>query len=186
MADIENAYLTAPITEKVWIVLGTEFGDDAGKNALIVWALCGLKSAGVEFMNHLDECINCLGWKPCRADHYLWMKAEMRPDDDMVYWVYMLIYIDDILCVHHDPGMLLAKLDEYFKMREGSIQVSTFYLDAKLKKTAMPNCVVAWGMISSKYVQFAVQDMQEYLTSLLGSNTLLKKAPAPFAGGVQA
>jgi hypothetical protein len=29
MADIESAYLTAPITEKVWTVLGTEFGDDA-------------------------------------------------------------------------------------------------------------------------------------------------------------
>jgi hypothetical protein len=25
MADIENAYLTAPITEKVWTVLGPEF-----------------------------------------------------------------------------------------------------------------------------------------------------------------
>jgi hypothetical protein len=112
MADIENAYLTAQITEKVWIVLGTEFGDDAGKNALIVWALYGLNSAGVAFMNHLDECMNFLGWKHCCADHDLWMKAEMRPDDDMVYWVYMLIYIDDILCVHHDTGMLLAKLDE--------------------------------------------------------------------------
>jgi hypothetical protein len=39
MADIENAYLTAPITEKVWTVLGPEFGDDAGKRALIVRAL---------------------------------------------------------------------------------------------------------------------------------------------------
>jgi hypothetical protein len=25
MADIENAYLTAPITEKIWTVLGPEF-----------------------------------------------------------------------------------------------------------------------------------------------------------------
>jgi hypothetical protein len=31
-ADIENAYLTAPITEKVWTVLGPEFGDDAVVN----------------------------------------------------------------------------------------------------------------------------------------------------------
>jgi hypothetical protein len=28
MADIENAYLTAPFTEKFWTVLGPEFGDD--------------------------------------------------------------------------------------------------------------------------------------------------------------
>jgi hypothetical protein len=36
MADIENVYLTVPITEKVWTVLGPEFGNDAGKRALIV------------------------------------------------------------------------------------------------------------------------------------------------------
>jgi hypothetical protein len=29
--------------------------------------------------------------------------------------------VDDILCVHHDPGSPLAKLDEYFKMKEGYI-----------------------------------------------------------------
>jgi hypothetical protein len=53
MADIENAYLTAPITEKNWTMLGTEFGDDAGKRALIVRALYRLKSAGAAFRNHL-------------------------------------------------------------------------------------------------------------------------------------
>jgi hypothetical protein len=36
MADIENDYPTAPITEKVWTVLGPEFGDYAGKRALVV------------------------------------------------------------------------------------------------------------------------------------------------------
>jgi hypothetical protein len=52
MADIENAYLTSPITEKVWTVLGPEFGDDAVNRALLVRALYGLKSAGAAFKNH--------------------------------------------------------------------------------------------------------------------------------------
>jgi hypothetical protein len=38
MGDIDNAYLTAPITENIWTVLGPEFGDNAGKRALIVRA----------------------------------------------------------------------------------------------------------------------------------------------------
>jgi uncharacterized Fe-S radical SAM superfamily protein PflX len=93
------------------------------------------------------------------------MKAETRPDDGVLYWAYILIYVDDILYVNHDPGAPLAKLDEYFKMKEGSIQVSTFNLGAKLKKTVLPNGVVAWGMSSIKYVQSAVQNMQEYRVS---------------------
>jgi hypothetical protein len=160
MDDIENAYLTAPITENVWTVLGPEFGDDAGKRALIVRALYGVKSAGAAFRNHLAECMNHLGWNPCRADRDLWMRAETRPDDGVLYWAYILIYVDDILCVHHDPRAPLAKLDEYFKMKEFFIQVPTFYLGAKLKKTVQPNVVVAWGMISSKYVQSAVHNVQ--------------------------
>jgi hypothetical protein len=37
MADIENAYLTAPITEKDWTLLDPEFGDAAE----IVQSFCG-------------------------------------------------------------------------------------------------------------------------------------------------
>jgi hypothetical protein len=146
MADIENVYLTAPITEKIWNVLGPEIGDDPGNRALIVRALYGLKSAGAAFRNRVAECMKHLGWEPCRADRDLWMKAETRPNDGVRYWAYILIYVDDILCVHHDPGTPLAKLDEYFNMKEGYIQVPTFYLGERLKKTVLPNGVIAWGM----------------------------------------
>jgi hypothetical protein len=53
MGHIENAYLTSPITERVWTVLGPEFGDEAGKRALIVRALYVLKSVGAALRNHL-------------------------------------------------------------------------------------------------------------------------------------
>jgi hypothetical protein len=76
MSDIESAYLMAPLTEKVWTVLGPELGHDSGKRALIVRALYGLKSAGSAFRNHLAECMKHLGWNPCRTDRDLWMKAE--------------------------------------------------------------------------------------------------------------
>jgi hypothetical protein len=150
MGNIEKAYLNAPITEKVWTVLGPEFGEDAGKRSLLVRALYGLNSTGAAFRNHLASCMDHLGWKPCLSDRYLWMKEEARPDDGVKYWAYILIYVDNILCVHHDPGTSLAHIDKYFKMKPGSIMEPTFYLGAKLKKTAMPNGMVAWGMSSSK------------------------------------
>jgi hypothetical protein len=53
--DVLNAYITAPITKKVWTVSGPEFGSDAGKNAIIVHALHGLKSAGASFCMHLGS-----------------------------------------------------------------------------------------------------------------------------------
>jgi hypothetical protein len=147
-----------------------------------VRSIYGLNSSGVAFMNHLSECMKHLVWISCRADRDLWMKAEILPDDGVLYWSYILIYVDDILCVHHDPRAPLAKLDEYFKMKKGSIQVPTFYLDAKLKNNILSNGVVSWSMSSSKCVQSAVQNVQEYLEALPGDQKLLKKASGPFSG----
>ena len=48
-----NAYVTAHITEKIWTVLGPEFGADAGKKEIIFCVLFGLKSCGDAFCDHL-------------------------------------------------------------------------------------------------------------------------------------
>ncbi len=49
VGDILNAYITAPVKEKVWTILGPKFGLDSGKSAVIVRALYGLKSPGAAF-----------------------------------------------------------------------------------------------------------------------------------------
>ena len=55
--DVENAYITAPITEKVWSILGTEFGADAGQKYIVVRTLYGLKSSGDAFLSHICICM---------------------------------------------------------------------------------------------------------------------------------
>ena len=72
-ADIENAYLTAPVNKKIWCTLGPEFGSDAGKPTIVVRSLYGLKSAGAAFCNHFADCMRHLGWQSCMADQDLWL-----------------------------------------------------------------------------------------------------------------
>ena len=60
LGNILNAYVQAPVTEKVWTTLGREFDKDAGKTAVIISALYGIKSAGAAFRSHLDRCIKSL------------------------------------------------------------------------------------------------------------------------------
>jgi hypothetical protein len=105
--DIENAHLTAPVSEKICCVLGPEFGTNAGKCAIVVWSLYGLKSAGALFWNHLADCMQHLGWELCITDKDLWMKAENRPNDGHKYYAYALLYMDDICVVHHDTELCL-------------------------------------------------------------------------------
>ena len=71
-SDVQNAYLTAPCTERIYMRLGPEFGPDQDKLAVIVWVLYGLKSAGVSFSRHISDCMRTMGFEPCKADPDLW------------------------------------------------------------------------------------------------------------------
>ena len=153
-SDIENAYLTAPAAEKIWTILGPEFGEDAGKRVIIVRSLYGLKSAGAAFRNHLADCMRHLGWTSCLADPDVWIKAEVRPSDGFkYYYAYALLYVHDALIIHHDAEAAFREMDHYFKMKPGSIKYPDFYFGAKLRQMTLPNGVRAWGMSASKYIQ---------------------------------
>ncbi len=60
-----------------------------------------------------------LGYKPCLADPDLWYKACTRKEDHSnikPYYSYMLVYVDDILCIHEDPDSVLKVLNKYFPL----------------------------------------------------------------------
>jgi hypothetical protein len=117
VGDVLNAYITAPITEKVWTALRPEFGIDASKTAIIVRALYGLKSAGTAFCVHIASFMHQMGYTSCKADPDLWYKAETRAADSFRYYVYILCYVDDILCVHHDPMYVLNLINGYMPLK---------------------------------------------------------------------
>ncbi|KAL7530823.1 hypothetical protein ACHAXR_003692 [Thalassiosira sp. AJA248-18] len=184
-ADIENAYITAPITEKVWCILGQEFGEQAGRKAIIVRALYGLKSAGAAFRKHLADCMRHMGYKPCLTVPNLWMQPKIRPDDGFKYYSYMLIYVDDVLAIDHDSDSVLLRLDKYFKLKQGSVGDPDMYLGAKIRLTTLPNGVNAWGMSPSKYVQEAVRNCQDQVRTNLEKFSLPKRAENPFSMGYE-
>ena len=76
-ADIRNAYLQSPCDEKVWTILGAEFGAKCeGKRAKIVRSLYKLKSAGALYRHHLATCMEHLGFESCKADPDVWLRPD--------------------------------------------------------------------------------------------------------------
>ena len=178
--DILNAYLTAPVAERIWCICGPEFGADAGRIAIVKRALYGLKSSGASFRNHLADCMRELGYQSCRADPDLWLKAETRPTDGFKYYSYILLYVDDILVIHHDGMAALKSVDKYFRLKPDSIGDPDFYLGAKVRKVKMPNGVTSWALCPSKYVQDAVRNVKDYVNKTFPGYKLPKSAAAPF------
>ena len=185
-SDVENAFLTAPTEEKLYTVLGPEFGDDKGKTAVIKRALYGTKSAGASFRNHLADCMSYLGYKPCPADPDVWTKRFTKPDGTK-YYGYMLLYVDDAMCINHDATAELLKLDAHFKMKPGSIGDPDIYLGAKITDFKIdgygPDEIVrAWGMSPTKYVTTAINNVEDYLAKQ-GKSLEKRDVRAPFRTG---
>ncbi len=78
VGNVLNAYITTPVKEEVWTILGPKFGHDSGKSAVIVRALYGLKSTGAAFQAHLASFMRQMGYTSCKADPDLWLKAVTR------------------------------------------------------------------------------------------------------------
>jgi Reverse transcriptase (RNA-dependent DNA polymerase) len=164
--DIQNAYLTAPCEEKITCICGPEFGEDAGKTARLVRAALyhGLKSSGAAYRDHLAKgIVRHLGYTPCLADNDVWLKEEVR-EDGFQYYSYILIYVDDILVIHHDAMKVLKKIDWYFKMKPESMGDCDIYLGCKLRlHTLGVGGVQAWLQLPSKYVnKEAVANAESY------------------------
>ena len=117
-ADIQNAYIQAPTSEKHYVICGPEFGEHQGKKAMIRRALYGGKSAGRDYWLHIRSCMEYLGFSSCKADPDIWMRKAKRVDNSD-YWEYVLLYVDDCICISTDPEAIVKyEIGKYFLMKE--------------------------------------------------------------------
>ena len=159
--------------------MGPEFCRDASKTAVIVRDLYGLKSAGAAFRSHLAICMESLGHESCKADPDLWLKPEVKPEDGVQYYSYLLCHMDDILCIHHNADAVLQWLHKSFPLKPG-IGNPDMYLGTNLCKTRLHNGIWAWAMSPVKHVQEAVRDCTAHLAANFGGRFRLpKKAENP-------
>ena len=163
-ADIRNAYLQAPSSQKHYVVCGPEFGlENVGKIALIHRALYGGKTAGRDFRNHLRSCMRHLGFESCPADPDVWMRPAKKDDGSECY-EYILLYTDDALSIGPNAERVLREeIGRFFELKEESIGHPDIYLGGRMRQVELENGVKAWAYSSSQYVQAAVKNVESYL-----------------------
>jgi hypothetical protein len=146
-ADISSAYLMATTKEKMYTRLGPEFGDWAGKLAIIDKALYGLVGSCAQFHRHLCAELDKLGFRPSKADQDLWMR------DAGTHYEYVAKYIDDILIIAKTPMEILDKLKKpvgpYDFKGVGSPK---YYLGGDIEITYQGDTIEQLSLSSKTYV----------------------------------
>jgi len=146
---------------------------------LIRRALYGGKASGADFWRHLRTCMEHIGFKPSKGDGDIWMRPAVK-DSGEEYWEYVLLYVDDALCISDNGRHVLEKeIGKYFYIKDGSVGPPTIYLGNKVSKVTLANGQQAWAFSSSQYVQNAVKNIETYLKKQ--GKALPTKAPSPFS-----
>ena len=90
--------------------------------------LYGFNSTGSTFRNHLVDCMHHLVFFPCPVNLDIWMKPMVRHEDEFDYYVYFLIYVDDVMVTHRDVESVFQRIDMYFKLKSIFIGDPDIYL----------------------------------------------------------
>lgn len=159
--DIGNAYLNAKCREKLWTIAGTEFGSEKGSVMIIARALYGLKSSGAAWRAKLADTLRDIGYRPSEADPDVWIKKEIQPNGT-INWKYMLVYVDDILHVAHDPKHDMDLLSETYRLKDGTGPPSR-YLGANVEKVQLCDGSTSWSMTCVDYLRGAIENVNNML-----------------------
>jgi hypothetical protein len=161
--DIKNAYLTAPNKEKVYVVAGPEFGPElCGRTLIVARALYGLRSAGAAFRSYLAEHLWSLDYRPSYADPDVWLRPAVKPDG-REYYEMILCYVDDILCISHDPMKTMVRIKDKFALKNDEVKTPSDYLGGTLALMTNEYGTTCWSQSSEKYVQAAIANVEEKL-----------------------
>jgi len=89
-ADIQNAYLTAPISEKYYVQTGLEFPDSLrNRPAKVVPALYGLPVAGSSFRSFLAENLKELGYESTKGDADVYMRPAVKKNEKNIRSIWL-------------------------------------------------------------------------------------------------
>ena len=156
VTDIGNAYLNAKTKEKVYVICGKEFGPEyEGRAALIVRALYGLASSANAWHTHLAETLVSMGFLPSKGDRDVWMKPATKPDGTE-YYEYILVYVDDLSVISHDPGKIMDVIESRYRLKEKP-SAPDIYLGQKIKPfTVESSGKTVWSFSAEAYLAKAI------------------------------
>ena len=143
--DIQNAYITADCREWVWVVAGPEFGSEAGKNMITRKALYVLKISGVAFKSFLADTLVAMSYWPSYTDPDLWLRSAVKPDG-FEYHAYIICYVDDVLCISHNPQKFMKFVLNCRQIKDDKIEPPDVYFGAILAKMKLESGKYCWTM----------------------------------------
>ena len=123
-ADVGNAYLQAPIIEKLYIVASPEFEGLQGHVLVMHKALYGTRSGAACWHDKLFDILHQIDFKPSKADPDIRMKLPK----DGTHCEYIAVHVDDLAICMQDPQAFCDTLKEKYKLKLKGVSPIRYHL----------------------------------------------------------
>jgi hypothetical protein len=92
----------------------------------------------------------------------------------------LLVYVDDVLAISHEPKVLIDAIGEYYKVKPGSDKEPDIYLGANVKKVQMPDGSEVWATSPCDYIKNVIKTVKSLLAEDGEGYVLKNKVKNPF------
>ena len=79
------------------------------------------------------------------------------------YWEYILAYVDDVLCISHDPQLIMDSIQAKFTLKGDKAMVPDTYLGGSLSLIMNDDGQQCWAISSDKYCGALVENVETEL-----------------------
>lgn len=83
---------------------------------VLVRALYGLMCSGSSWRSTLAAMLESMNFQNTIADPNVWRRRAMKPNG-FSYYKLLLVYIDDIMVISHDPKVTLLKIYKVYQLK---------------------------------------------------------------------
>jgi hypothetical protein len=113
-SDVGNAFVTADTKEKVYCVVGLEFGQEqVGQVIIIRKALYGLASSSACFHAHFADILRSFGFRPTRFDQDVWIRLA----NDKSHYEYICTHVNYFCIFVQEPQPIMDQLKSIFTIK---------------------------------------------------------------------
>jgi hypothetical protein len=83
--------------------------------------------------------------------------------DRYEYYEMLLVYVDHVLAISHEPKVLIVAIGEYYKVKPRSDMEPDIYLGANVEEVQMPDGREVWATSPSNYIKNPIKTVKGLL-----------------------
>ncbi len=127
--------------------------------------------SGAAWRASFAEKLAEMGYKSTKADPDVWIQQSVKPNG-FCYYEILLVYVDDILCMSHQPERTMEQIKELYHLKDESVGPPSRYLGANVGKFQLKSGLECWSASARTMLRVLFATWKKFWHKILSQASL--------------